>query len=79
MLTSRNAEFQGGMYGNQQPTGIAPTSVLIPYMKSAIANNAGSTEAMQRQTPMGLLPTQNGYAADTYSRKFTGVPTQVGY
>jgi hypothetical protein len=79
MLTSRNTEFSGGMYGTFQ-TGIAPTSTLIPYMRSPIATNTSSRTDAGRATITGqLLPSQNAYAPDTYSKIFTGTPTRVGY
>jgi hypothetical protein len=82
MLTSRNASFQSGYLGMGaagSPTGIAPNSVLIPYMKSAIATNTSAASEAGRATPSGmLLPSRNAYAPDTYNRLYTGIPTQVG-
>ena len=82
MLTSRTASFQDGYLGSgpaSGPTGIAPNSVLIPYMKSPIATNTASPSEQNRATPSGmLLPSRNGYAPDTYNRLYTGIPTQVG-
>jgi hypothetical protein len=80
MPASRTENFQGGMTGSPEmfPTGIEPDSVLAQYAKSPVAMNAGSNEAEARLTPSGLLPSMNGYAPETYSKKFTGMPTQVG-
>lgn len=81
-LTSRNASFQDGYLGNPGsfPTGIAPTSVLIPYQKSPIATNTSSRTDQGRATISGgTIPSQNAYAPSTYSRIFIGTPTQVGY
>ena len=75
MLTSRNAEFQSGLYGN--PAGVVRNSVLMPYMRSP--NGMSSKDAL-RQTPLGQMPSSNGFANSTYNQIFpTGIPTREGF
>jgi hypothetical protein len=77
---NRNASFQAGYSGSPfGPTGIAPNSVLIPYMQSPIRTNTSASSEANRATPSGaLLPSRNAYAPDTYNKLYTGIPTQVG-
>lgn len=78
---NRYANFQAGTNTYPSyPTGIAPTSALLPYQKSGIATNTSSRTDAGRLTLSGqLLPSQNAYAPSTYSKIFTGTPTRVGY
>jgi hypothetical protein len=54
---------------------LTPHSVLSAYMNFPSPGNGNSAQDAKRQTPGGELPSENGYASQTYSQRF---PTTFG-
>jgi hypothetical protein len=89
MFSSRMGEFAAGAsptetpslmqradkFNSQDPHQFKANGLNEPYMLSK--NNGNSQQDALRQTPGGELPSQNGYAANTYQALDPSIGTRL--